>query len=32
LLVFIDDATGKLLQLLYLPSESTSSCFDRLRG
>jgi hypothetical protein len=28
LLVFIDDATGKLMQLLFVPSESTSSYFD----
>src|SRR5258708_4011813 len=32
LLVFIDDATGKLMQLLFVPSESTSSYFDCLRG
>jgi hypothetical protein len=28
LLVFIDDATGKLMQLLFVRSESTSSYFD----
>jgi hypothetical protein len=27
LLVFIDDATGKLMQLLFVPSESTSYYF-----
>ena len=32
LLVFIDDATGKLMQLRFAPSESTSSYFDCLRG
>ncbi len=32
LLVFIDDATGKLMQLRFVPSESTSSYFDCLRG
>src|ERR1700692_1985429 len=31
LLVFIDDATGKLMQLRFVPSESTSSYFDCLR-
>jgi hypothetical protein len=30
--VFIDDATGKLMQLRFVPSESTSSYFDGLRG
>jgi hypothetical protein len=28
LLVFIDDATGKLMQLRFVPSERTSSYFD----
>jgi hypothetical protein len=32
LLVFIDDATGKLMQLRFAPSENTSSYFDCLRG
>jgi hypothetical protein len=32
LLVFNDDATGKLMQLRFVPSESTSSYFDCLRG
>jgi transposase len=32
LLVFIDDATSKLLQLCFVPSESTSSYFEALRG
>ncbi len=32
LLVFIDDATGKLMQLRFVSSESTSSYFDCLRG
>jgi hypothetical protein len=32
LLVFIDDATSKLMQLRFVPSESTSSYFDCLRG
>ena len=32
LMVFIDDATGKLMQLRFVPSESTSSYFDCLRG
>jgi hypothetical protein len=32
LLVFIDDATGRLMQLRFVPSESTSSYFDCLRG
>lgn len=31
LLVFIDDATGKLMQLRFVPSESTSSYFEALR-
>jgi hypothetical protein len=31
LLVFIDDATGKLMQLLFVVSESTFSYFDALR-
>src|SRR6195952_1908889 len=32
LLVFIDDATSKLMQLRFVASESTSSYFDCLRG
>jgi hypothetical protein len=32
LLVFIDDATGKLMQLRFVPSESMLSYFDCLRG
>ena len=32
LLVFIDDATGRLMQLRFVPSESTTSYFDCLRG
>jgi hypothetical protein len=32
LLVFIDDATLKLMQLRFVPSESTSSYFDCSRG
>jgi len=32
LLVFMDDATGKLMQLRFVSSESTSSYFDCLRG
>jgi hypothetical protein len=32
LLVFIDHATGRLMQLRFVPSESTSSYFDCLRG
>jgi hypothetical protein len=32
LLVFIDDATGKLMQLRFVPSETTSSYFDCLRA
>lgn len=31
LLVFIDDATGKLMQLRFVPSESTFSYFEALR-
>ncbi len=31
LLVFIDDATSKLMQLRFVPSESTSSYFETLR-
>jgi hypothetical protein len=31
LLVFIDDATGRLMQLRFVPSESMSSYFDWLR-
>lgn len=29
-LVFIDDATSKLMQLRFVPSESTNSCFEAL--
>ena len=32
LLVFIDDATSKLMQLRFVPSESTSSYFQALQG
>jgi hypothetical protein len=32
LLVFIDDATSKLMQLRFVPSESTESYFQALRG
>ena len=32
LLVFIDDATSRLMQLRFVPSESTSSYFECLRG
>jgi transposase len=32
LLVFIDDATGRLMQLRFVPSESTDSYFEALRG
>ena len=32
LLVFIDDATSRLMQLRFVPSESTASYFDTLRG
>jgi len=32
LLVFIDDATSKLMQLRFVPSESTESYFEALRG
>jgi transposase len=32
LLVFIDDATSKILQLRFVPSESTSSYFEALQG
>lgn len=32
LLVFIDDATGKLMQLRFVASESTESYFEALRG
>jgi hypothetical protein len=32
LLVFIDDATSKLMQLRFVPSESTDSYFHALRG
>ena len=32
LLVFIDDATSKLMQLRFVPSESTSSYFEALSG
>lgn len=29
LLVYVDDATGQLMQLLFVPTESTLSCFAR---
>jgi Winged helix-turn helix len=32
LLVFIDDATGRLMQLRFVPSESAFSYFEALRG
>ena len=32
LLVFIDDATSRLMQLRFVPSESTASYFEILRG
>ncbi len=32
LLVFIDDATSKLMQLRFVPSESTASYFEALAG
>lgn len=32
LLVFIDDATSQLMQLRFVPSESTSSYFEALQG
>lgn len=32
LLVFIDDATGRLMQLQFVPSESTQSYFGALEG
>src|SRR5258708_8580311 len=32
LLVFIDDATSKLMQLRFVPSESTESYFEALNG
>ena len=32
LLVFIDDATSRLMQLRFVPSESTASYFEALRG
>ncbi len=32
LLVFINDATSKLMQLRFVPSESTESYFEALRG
>jgi transposase len=32
LLVFIDDATSKIMQLRFVPSESTDSYFEVLRG
>jgi len=32
LLVFIDDATGRLMQLRFVPSESTSSYFEVLQS
>ena len=32
LLVFVDDATSRLMQLRFVPSESTESYFEALRG
>jgi hypothetical protein len=32
LLVFIDDATGRLLQLRFVTSESTFAYFEALQG
>jgi len=32
LLVFIDDATSKLMQLRFVPNESTASYFEALHG
>src|SRR5829696_3258293 len=32
LLVFVDDATGRLMRLLFVPSESTFAYFEALRG
>jgi hypothetical protein len=32
LLVFIDDATGRLMQLMFAVSESAFAYFDALRG
>ncbi len=32
LLVFIDDATSRIMQLRFVPSESTSSYFEALQG
>lgn len=32
LLVFIDDATGRLMRLLFVPSESAFAYFEALRG
>jgi transposase len=32
LLVFIDDATGRLMKLRFVSSESTASCFEALQG
>jgi hypothetical protein len=32
LLVFIDDSTSKLMQLCFVPSESTASYFEALQG
>lgn len=32
LLVFIDDATSKLMELRFVPSESTATYFEALRG
>src|SRR5918998_4457822 len=32
LLVFIDDATGRLMRLLFVPSESTFAYFEALQG
>ena len=32
LLVFMDDATSRLMQLRFVPSESTDSYFEALQG
>jgi hypothetical protein len=32
LLVFIDDATGRLMQLRFVASESAFACFEALQG
>jgi len=32
LLVYVDDATGRLMQLLFVPSESTSAYFTATRA